>query len=156
MEYLQIDVYDLTVFNKENKEVAHFNKLNDVKLQYIHTGDFYDLTVNNVFLHTDYLKFIGTEKEITDYESRLRGKKTTISIKNDKGKECKLIAKSRLYDPETNKEVSEIVIEIPRAFTALKPSFTGKNGEAYETVANFKIEASEDLNDGEFFKIHIW
>lgn len=152
MEYLQFHVYDLTVFNTDNKEVVHFDKLNDVKL--ICKGSHYEMSVTNAFLHTDYLKFVGKEKVLSDYEKRLGGQKTTISIRNDEGKVCKLIAKSKVYDPDTNLP-SDIIIEIPKAVTSLKPSFSGQEGVAYETVAKFTVLANEDVDGGEFFKIHI-
>ena len=151
MEYLQIDVYDLTVFNMNDEEVVHFDKLQDVALEYDESKDAYDMRVKNALLHTDYLRFVGKERVLTDYEKTIGGKKTTISIGNDPGRECKLIAKSKLYDPNTNQVASDIIIEIPKAKTSMKPSFTGVNGEAYSPVAQFSIEGY----DGEFFKIHI-
>lgn len=154
MEYLQIDVYDLTVFDENNNQVAHFDKLFKMELNYNAEKEQYDLVVKNAFLHTEYLKFIGEERVLTDFEKSLGGKKLTVSIKKDEGKRCKLIAKSIVYDPQTNKKASDIIIEIPHAVTSLKPDFTGESGEAYCTLASFKVLADPD-NGNEFFKIHI-
>lgn len=150
MQFAQYDVYDLMVFDLNENLVVNLDSLKNVRIYYSENYETYFVYAKDALLNTDLLKFVGKESAKSDLQKMLSGDKRVISIPRKTKKECKLIAKSRIKNAETETE-QEIMLEFPKAIIASKPAFEGDAVEMSEFDVLFEIVPEND----EFFKIHI-
>ena len=150
MEFLSAETYDVMIFNEDNSLAVKFDSTQEVSLTPTDSGE-YELTVKNAFLDMNFLKYLGNSSKSTDYERYLGNTATTISIGKGKQQRCKIIMKTIVHDPMTNKP-QEMKVEIPYAINTTKLSLLGSIDDVYGTGATFTVK---EAADGDFFKIYI-
>ena len=108
----------------------------------------YHFTATNAFYNSDIIKFISSDTHLEKNEDE-----TQFSVKENKGKRCKLIAKSIGVDKDHKQKYIEIKMD--KCATYTMPSFSGHctKKPASQTI-QFTIFQDEN-NDNEFFKMKV-
>ena len=149
MKLAQYNVYDLAVFDTEENLIVDFNTMRDVEVFFDEKEDTYFVVARDALLNTDFLKFIGESKKQTDLEKYL-GKSNKIKIKRRSTKKCKLVAKTVMLNPDSNKDV-KVTLEFPLVETDTTLSLRGNT----EIVSEFDVVFKVIPIDDEYFEIHI-
>ena len=118
MEFILTDAFDLIVLDEQDNKVATLDKLQKSKLVYDYDENVYHFTATNAFYNSDIIKFISGDSYLENDKED-----TYISVKGNKGKRCKLIAKSIGVDKDNKQKYIEINMD--KCATYTMPSFSG-------------------------------
>lgn len=158
MKFGNYGVFDLLVFDENEKMVAKLDSLKNSKI-FGNNNEIY-VYVKDALLNLDILKFLHVESDNTssDYQNYLNspffnGNVKTIVFNFKNIKKCKLIARGTLRREE-NKKDETYLFDIPLAEIINEFIFDGHMEEISAFDLIFKVNPYNE--NGDSFKMHLF
>lgn len=149
MKFTSNEVFEITVFDENENMVANLNTLKESKLYYDEDSEGYYIIVNDSLYDYDLLKFLNTEKSISDFKAAKNGRRTTLSVGKKKVKKCKLIAKVTVRNVDLKDQL--LTFECENAEVSNSFNFDLSFNDPSSNSLVFKLMLDDEE---EFFKIH--